>query len=187
MFNSFSFSFWILNVFGNSYFLHMESNWQIVYTIEFLKWKITCMWNSRSFWDDKLIWHLWNYLPFNLWEFNSHLYKMEFKVLCVSKFLVMNISIMKLLWSFGNRKFWRFILGCRGICGQFFCTKHLVVQHCVGKSYFLCLINGGVLCHQWRQKIWIIVVIFVWTQKWRFVLHHLCMSTCVCLVAHVAC
>jgi hypothetical protein len=47
--------------------------------------------------------------------------------------------------SIGDRCFWRLILGHKVVCGQFFRTKHLIVQHCVGESYFLQLTGGGVV------------------------------------------
>jgi hypothetical protein len=89
--------------------------------------------------------------------------------------------------SVGDSHFWRFIPGCRVVCGQLFCTNHLAVQHCAKESYFLHLTNGGMLCHQQTQKIIIPIVIFVReSQKWKFVLHELCISTCVYWVALVA-
>jgi hypothetical protein len=33
---------------------------------------------------------------------------------------MINTSIMRPFLSLGNMKFWRFILGCRVVCGQFF-------------------------------------------------------------------
>lgn len=79
--------------------------------------------------------------------------------------------------SVRDKCFWRLILGRRVVCDQLFCTKHLVVQHCASESYFLHLIDGGVLRHQQMKKIRIHVMIFVQeSQKWRLVLHELCIS-----------
>jgi hypothetical protein len=47
--------------------------------------------------------------------------------------------------SIGDRCFWRLNLRHKVVCGQFFCTKHLIVQHCVGELYFLQLTSGGVV------------------------------------------
>jgi hypothetical protein len=58
--------------------------------------------------------------------------------------LVNNTSSMGVFSSIGDRCFWKLILWHKVVCGQLFHTKHLVVQHCVGESYFLQLIGGGV-------------------------------------------
>ncbi len=36
----------------------------------------------------------------------------------------------------GDKNFWRLIPRHWVVCGQFFCTKHLVIQHYVGELYF---------------------------------------------------
>lgn len=110
--------------------------------------------------------------------------KAKFEVLYGSEFLLRSISITRFFsW---NRKFWRFILGCRVVYGQLSYTKHLVVQHCAIESYFLYLTCGGVSRHQWTWRIWIHVMIFVSKSlKKIFVLHELHISSYVCWVAHV--
>ncbi len=96
-------------------------------------------------------------------------------------FYTKNISIVKFFQSFGNQKFWRFNLGHKVVCGQLFCTKHLAVHHCACESFFYILQSGGVSCHQRTWRIWIVIVVLLqYSQKWKFVLHELCISTCVC-------
>jgi hypothetical protein len=142
--------------------------------------KAACMWSCKSFGGKRVIWHLWSYFPFSLWEFSYHPYKGKSKVFYISEFFLRSNSIMKLLWSFGGRKFWRFILECKMVCGQLFHTKHLVIQHCVNELYFLHFIGGGMSHHQQTWKIWTHVMILVHeSQKWKFVLHDLCISICV--------
>jgi hypothetical protein len=53
--------------------------------------------------------------------------------------------------SIGDRCFLRLILGHKVVCGQFFHSKHLVVQHCVGELYFLQLRGGGVVTSSTTQ------------------------------------
>jgi len=112
--------------------------------------------------------------------------KAKSEVLYGSEFLLRSISIMRFFSSFRNKKFWRFILGCRVVYGHFSYTKHLVVQHCAIESYFLYLTCGGMSRHQWTWRIWIHVMIFVQKSlKKIFVLHELCISNYVCWIAHV--
>jgi hypothetical protein len=50
-------------IFINSYIFHIKSDWQIVYTVEFLERRIINVWSYKSFgdkklWVQRLIWHL---------------------------------------------------------------------------------------------------------------------------------
>jgi hypothetical protein len=60
----------------------------------------------------------------------------------------------------------------------------------IGEHQFLSPTCGGMPCHQqmgWTF-IWIPIMIHVWTSyKLRFVLHDLCISTCVCWVVPIYC
>jgi hypothetical protein len=114
--------------------------------------------------------------------------KAESEAFYATEFFLRSISITRFFLSFQNRMFWKLILRPRVVCGQLYCTKHLVVQHCANESYFLHLTCGRMSCHQWTLRIWIHVVILVRKSlKWKFVLHELCISTYVCWVAHVVC
>jgi hypothetical protein len=68
----------ILNFFGNLYLLHVELDWQTVYTIEFLKKKIICMWNYKGF-GDKKSWKahvdlaIMELFAVQLWEYESEI------------------------------------------------------------------------------------------------------------------
>jgi hypothetical protein len=67
--------------------------------------------------------------------------------------MVKSTYSMKVFNSIEDIHFWRFILGHRVICGQLFCTKHLVVQHIVDELHFMHLIGGGELHYQQTQRI----------------------------------
>ncbi len=69
------------------------------------------------------------------------------------------------------------------MCGQLFCTKHLAIQHCVGESYFLQLIGGGVVTLSMNEEdLSSYCDSCVGITKMEIVLHELCISTCVCWV-----
>jgi len=72
------------------------------------------------------------------------------------------------------------------VCGQLFRNKHLAIQHCVGESYFLQLIGGGVVMPSTNEEdLNSYCDSCVGITKMEIVLHELCISTCVCWVVLV--
>jgi hypothetical protein len=121
-----------------------------------------------------------------LWEFSYHPYEGRIKrflwELIISED-ISNVRVFSLVW---NNHFWS-LIPKQWVCGKPFHIKHLAIQHYANESYFLHIMGGGVSRHQQMWRIWILVMILVReSQKWIFVLHELCISTCVSWVEHVA-